>query len=42
MFCSLFMEQQMEGIDLTPDTLLKLGQRKIILDLDIYGPDEPE
>jgi len=42
MFCGLFMEQQMEGIDLTPDTLFKLGQRKIILDLDIYGPDEPE
>lgn len=39
MYCGLFMEQQMEGIDIDPDTLQKLGQRKIILDLDIYGAD---
>ena len=42
MFCGLFMEQGMEGIDLNPNTLFKLGQRKILLDLDIYGPDGPE
>lgn len=42
MFCGLFMEQGMEGIDLNPDVLFKLGQRKILLDLDIYGPDDPE
>jgi hypothetical protein len=40
LFCGIFMERDMEGISLSPESLLKLGERKIILDLDIYGPDE--
>lgn len=42
MFCGLFMGQEMEGITLEPDTLYKLGQRRITLDLDIYGLGELE
>lgn len=37
LFCGLFMENDMEGISLTPDSLLRLGERKILLDFDIYG-----
>jgi len=40
LFCGVFMESDMEGICLSPESLLKLGERKIILGLDIYGPDE--
>ncbi len=32
----------MEGISLSPASLLKLGERKILLDLDIYGPDDED
>ena len=40
MFCGVFMEASMEGIGLTADTMLALGQRGIEIDFDIYGPDE--
>ena len=39
-FCGVFMEASMEGIGLTADTMLALGQRGIEIDFDIYGPDE--
>jgi hypothetical protein len=39
-FCGVFMEASMEGIGLTTDTMLALGQRGIEIDFDIYGPDE--
>ncbi|GLS24755.1 DUF4279 domain-containing protein [Marinibactrum halimedae] len=42
LFCGLFMEDEMEGISLSPESLQKLGERNILLDLDIYGPDEAE
>jgi hypothetical protein len=28
-----------EGIEISPETLLALGQRNVVLDLDIYGSD---
>ena len=40
MFCGLFMGSSNEGLSLSPQTLVALGQRGIKLDLDIYGPDE--
>ncbi len=39
LFCGLFMEEKMEGIDISPENLAALGQRGIELGLDIYGPD---
>lgn len=39
-FCGVFMEASMEGIGLTADTMLALGQRGIEIDFDIYGPDK--
>ena len=42
LFCGIFMENEMEGISLSPESLQKLGERNILLDLDIYGPDEDE
>lgn len=40
LFCGLFMQKEMEGIDISPKNLLALGQRGIELGLDIYGPDD--
>jgi hypothetical protein len=36
-FCGLFLNEGNEGIDLTPATLASLGERGILLDLDIYA-----
>ena len=38
LFCGLFMEEGIEGLVLSADTLAALGQRGIRLELDIYGP----
>ena len=40
LFCGLFMNESMEGIDISPKNLLALGSRHILLGLDIYAPDE--
>ena len=40
LFCGIFMESGMEGISLSPESLQMLGERKILLGLDIYAPDE--
>ncbi len=40
LFCGLFMEETNEGLNLSADTLLSLGQRHIMLELDIYGPTQ--
>lgn len=40
LFCGLFMESEMEGISLSPKSVLALGLRSIEVDLDIYGPDD--
>lgn len=40
LFCGLFMEKTNEGLELSPATLLALGQREITLGLDIYAPEK--
>ena len=39
LFCGWFMGGGNEGVEISPKTLLALGQRGIRLSLDIYGPD---
>ena len=41
-FCGLFLASSNDGLTLRPETLLMIGQRGLLLDLDIYeqaGPD---
>ena len=40
LFCGIFMETSNEGMDLSPKTLLELGNRGIMLGLDIYDGAE--
>ncbi|MBA4218540.1 MAG: hypothetical protein C0460_14555 [Methylibium sp.] len=42
LFCGWFMGQTNDGAELTPATLLALGERGIALSLDIYAPDSDE
>lgn len=37
-FCGLFMRETNEGLELSPATLLALGQRGISIGFDIYAP----
>jgi hypothetical protein len=39
MFCGWFMDEQSEGVSLSAHTLRSLGERGILLDLDLYGWD---
>lgn len=39
LFCGWFMEVGNEGVSLEPSTMLALGERGILLDLDLYGGD---
>lgn len=38
LFCGFFMRETNEGVEISPASLLALGQRKILLGLDIYSP----
>jgi hypothetical protein len=38
LFCGLFMDTTNEGLCLSPSTLMALGERRIMLGLDIYDP----
>ncbi len=41
-FCGLFLEGMNEGLEISPQTLLAIGQRNLALDFDIYGAgDDP-
>ena len=40
LFCGLFLGCSNEGMTLSPQSLLALGERGIDLDLDIYSGDE--
>ncbi|MDP1557243.1 MAG: DUF4279 domain-containing protein [Hyphomonas sp.] len=43
-FCGLFLLEENEGFSLSPQTLLRIGERGIKLGFDIYAPettDEP-
>jgi hypothetical protein len=37
LFCGLFLRSYNEGLSLSPNTLRDLGEREIMLGLDIYG-----
>lgn len=41
-FCGLFLDESNEGLTLRPETLVRLGERGLLLDLDIYGKDRPD
>ena len=41
-FCGLFLEDSNEGLALRSETLARLGDRGLCLDLDIYGAPGPE
>ncbi len=38
-FCGWFMNEGNEGVDINAQTLRLLGERGIMLSIDIYGPD---
>lgn len=40
-FCGLFLASGNEGLTLRPETLVRVGERGLLIDLDIYGLDEP-
>ena len=40
LFCGIFMEKEMEGMEVSVNSLKTLSERGIRLGLDIYGPDE--
>lgn len=41
-FCGLFLDSGNEGLTLRSETLLRLGERGLLIDLDIYGLDQPD
>lgn len=41
-FCGLFMASGNEGLTLHPETLVRVGERGLVIDLDIYGQDIPD
>jgi hypothetical protein len=42
LFCGLFMTETNEGLSISPGNLKALGERSILLALDIYGPTKDE
>lgn len=41
-FCGLFLASFNDGLTLRPETLLMIGQRGLVLDLDIYEQADPD
>ncbi|MDT7528354.1 DUF4279 domain-containing protein [Sphingopyxis sp. SE2] len=41
-FCGLFLASGNEGLTLQPETLVCVGERGLLIDLDIYGQDVPD
>lgn len=41
-FCGLFLNSVNEGLTLRAETLLRLGERGLLIDLDIYCLDTPD
>lgn len=41
-FCGVFLASGNDGLTLRPETLLMIGQRSLVLDLDIYEQAEPD
>ena len=42
LFCGWFMKEGNEGVSVSPSTLQALGERRIVLSLDIYAPTDEE
>lgn len=42
LFCGWFMQESNEGVEISPLTLKNLGERGIMLGIDLYGPDEQD
>jgi hypothetical protein len=38
LFCGFFMRETNEGLEVSAESMAKLGQRGIVLGLDIYSP----
>lgn len=41
-FCGWFMDQLNEGLEIGSRTMLALGERRVVLGLDIYGADRED
>lgn len=41
-FCGVFLASRNDGLTLPPETLLMIGQRGLVLDLDIYEQTDPD
>jgi hypothetical protein len=41
-FCGLFLKEENEGLPISAETIRKLAERGLKLDLDIYGPESHE
>jgi hypothetical protein len=41
-FCGLFLASGNEGLSLRPETLRRVGERGLLIDLDIYGQQMPD
>ncbi len=41
-FCGLFLGSEHEGLTLRSETLFRLGERGLLIDLDIYALDQPD
>lgn len=41
-FCGLFLASINEGLTLQPDTLIMIGERGLVVDLDVYGQTLPD
>jgi hypothetical protein len=41
-FCGVFLASGNDGLTLRPDTLLMIGHRSLVLDLDIYEQTDPD
>lgn len=42
LFCGLFMSELNEGLSISSESIKALGERSILLGLDIYAPPEEE
>ena len=42
LFCGLFLASGNEGLTLQSETLVRVGERGLLIDFDIYGQDLPD
>jgi hypothetical protein len=40
LFCGWFMKEGNEGVEISPTSLSRLGERHVMLALDMYGPSD--